>query len=246
MQLPPAVAEAIGVSRTYRSGDVVVHAVRDVSLSVAAGEFVAVMGPSGSGKSTLMNLLSGLDDPTSGRVVLDGHGLDGLSDDAATSLRHARMGFVFQSFNLLSALTVAENIDLPATLGERPLPIDPARRAALLDRLALAGLVDRRPGELSGGQQQRVAIARALVHRPAVVFADEPTGNLDVETGRAVLDLLAETARESGAGIVMVTLDPVAASVADRVVFLRNGALVQTRPRSSAAEIARVLVETVR
>ncbi|MBT2502412.1 ABC transporter ATP-binding protein [Curtobacterium sp. ISL-83] len=242
----PAVAEALGVSRTFTSGESTVRAVRDVTLTVARGEFVAVMGPSGSGKSTLMNLLSGLDEPDAGHVTLDGVRITGSSDDEITRIRHSRMGFVFQAFNLLGSLTVEENVDLPATLGDTPLAVDPAFRAQLLRRLGITDLLQRKPGALSGGQQQRVAIARALVHRPAVVFADEPTGNLDVETGRAVLHILAEAAHDGGAGVVMVTHDPTAASAADRVVFLRNGSVVQELPRASAAAIAQTLVETVR
>ena len=215
---------ASDLSRTYGEGDTAVHALRSVSVAFPAGQFTAIMGPSGSGKSTLMHLLAGLDQPTSGSVVVDGQELAGLDDSGLTRLRRDRLGFVFQAFNLLPVLTAEENIRLPLTLaGRRP-------DAAWLDRLVDAvGLRDRlahRPAELSGGQQQRVALARALVHRPAVVFADEPTGNLDSRASEEVLALLRQAVDAFGQTVVMVTHDPQAASVADRIVVLRDGAVV--------------------
>ena len=215
---------ASDLSRTYGEGDTAVHALRSVSVAFPAGQFTAIMGPSGSGKSTLMHLLAGLDQPTSGSVVVDGQELAGLDDSGLTRLRRDRLGFVFQAFNLLPVLTAEENIRLPLTLaGRRP-------DAAWLDRLVDAvGLRDRlahRPAELSGGQQQRVALARALVHRPAVVFADEPTGNLDSRASEEVLALLRQAVDAFAQTVVMVTHDPQAASVADRIVVLRDGAVV--------------------
>ena len=215
---------ASDLSRTYGEGDTAVHALRSVSVAFPAGQFTAIMGPSGSGKSTLMHLLAGLDRPTSGSVVVDGQELAGLDDSGLTRLRRDRLGFVFQAFNLLPVLTAEENILLPLTLaGRRP-------DAAWLDRLVDAvGLRDRlahRPAELSGGQQQRVALARALVHRPAVVFADEPTGNLDSRASEEVLTLLRQAVDAFGQTVVMVTHDAQAASVADRIVVLRDGAVV--------------------
>src|ERR671933_826463 len=204
-----------GLARTYGEGDTAVHALREVSVAFPAGEFAAIMGPSGSGKSTLMPLLAGLDRPTSGSVVVDGQELAGLDDKGLTRLRRDRLGFVFQAFNLVPVLTAEENILLPLTLaGRKP-------DAAWFDQLiASVGLGDRlshRPSELSGGQQQRVAVARALVHRPAVVFADEPTGNLDTNSSEEVLGLLRRAVDELGETVIMVTHDAQAASVADRI-----------------------------
>ena len=226
---------ASDLSRTYGEGDTAVHALRSVSVAFPAGQFTAIMGPSGSGKSTLMHLLAGLDQPTSGSVVVDGQELAGLDDSGLTRLRRDRLGFVFQAFNLLPVLTAEENIRLPLTLaGRRP-------DAAWLDRLVDAvGLRDRlahRPSELSGGQQQRVALARALVHRPAVVFADEPTGNLDSRASEEVLALLRQAVDAFGQTVVMVTHDPQAASVADRIVVLRDGAVVHDGAAATTEDV---------
>ncbi len=220
---PPA-ARAERLVKTYGSGDTVVTALDDVSVSFAAGGFTAIMGPSGSGKSTLMHVLAGLDTATSGEVHIGDTALSGLKDKRLTALRRDRVGFVFQQFNLLPTLTALENITLPLDIaGRRP---DPAWLQEVVDAVGLRDRLGHRPTELSGGQQQRVACARALVSRPAVVFADEPTGNLDSRAGAEVLSLLRRSVRELGQTVVMVTHDPVAASYADRVVFLADGRLV--------------------
>jgi len=209
------------VSRTYGAGDSLVTALDDLSLSFAAGTFTAVMGPSGSGKSTLLQCAAGLDRPTAGSVLLGDTDLASLSETTLTLLRRKRIGFVFQSFNLIASLTAEQNVALPLRLaGRRP------GRAEVRDVLARVGLADRarhRPGEMSGGQQQRVAIARALITRPEVVFGDEPTGALDSTSSRVVLRMLRELVDDHGQTIIMVTHDPVAASYADRVVFLADG-----------------------
>ncbi|GAA4993290.1 ABC transporter ATP-binding protein [Streptomyces siamensis] len=213
-----------------------VAALDGVDLDFAAGTFTAVMGPSGSGKSTLLQCAAGLDRPTSGTVAVDGIGLAGLSERRLTLLRRERIGFVFQSFNLLPSLTAAQNVALPLRLAGRRPP-----RTAVREALARVGLADRaghRPSELSGGQQQRVALARALVTRPAVLFGDEPTGALDTVTSRGVLALLRELVDREGRTTVMVTHDPVAASYADRVVFLVDGRVSGELRSPSADEVA--------
>jgi putative ABC transport system ATP-binding protein len=224
----PPILEARDVARSYRMGGVDVVAVRGVSLAVEAGEFVAVMGPSGSGKSTLLHLLGGLDRPTSGEVVLDGAVVSQLGDDEATKLRRAKTGFVFQFFNLVPILSVQENVALPFIVaGRNPGGRDEA--AAIGDVLAavdLAGKERHRPDELSAGEQQRVALARALVHRPALLLADEPTGNLDFATGTEILDMLWRLCAERGQTVVLVTHDAKAAAYADRVLVLRDGAIL--------------------
>jgi putative ABC transport system ATP-binding protein len=208
---------------------------RGVSLAVKPGELVAVMGPSGSGKSTLMHLLAALDTPTGGTVTIAGEDVGSLSDREVTLLRREHIGFVFQFFNLLPMLTAEENIALPLSIaGEKP---DPVFFEQLLDRVGLKDRRSHRPAELSGGQQQRVAIARALVSQPSVVFADEPTGNLDSKTGGEILELLRASARELNQTMVMVTHDPSAAAIADRVLFLADGVIVEELPRSAAPEI---------
>ncbi|MFE5716317.1 ABC transporter ATP-binding protein [Streptomyces sp. NPDC056501] len=220
-----------GLARHHRD----VRALDGVDLDFAAGTFTAVMGPSGSGKSTLLQCAAGLDRPTSGSVEVGGTALEGLSERRLTLLRRDRIGFVFQSFNLLPSLTAAQNVALPLRLaGRRPSRTE-VREA--LARVGLAGRERRRPGELSGGQQQRVAIARALITRPAVLFGDEPTGALDSTTSREVLAMLRRLVDEDGQTIVMVTHDPVAAARADRVVFLVDGRL--------AGELAAPTVESV-
>jgi putative ABC transport system ATP-binding protein len=210
--------------RVYGEGETAVQALRGVSVAFSAGQFAAIMGPSGSGKSTLMHLLAGLDRPTSGSVVVEGSELANLDDRALTRLRRDRLGFVFQAFNLVPVLTAEENIRLPLTLaGKKP---DREWLTKLIDAVGLGDRLDHRPAELSGGQQQRVAVARALVHRPAVVFADEPTGNLDSRSSDEVLALLRQAADEFGQTVIMVTHDAHAASVADRIVVLSDGRVV--------------------
>jgi len=227
--LPPASQAPVRVaarelSRRYGAGDTAVDALRGVSVSVSEGELTAIMGPSGSGKSTLMHLLAGLDRPTAGEVWIDGTALGTLGDTGLTKLRRRHVGFVFQFFNLLPMLTAEENILLPLTIaGERP---DPAWCRELIAQVGLADRLHHRPAELSGGQQQRVAIARALVSKPTVVFADEPTGNLDSTTGAEILALLRESVTNLGQTTVMVTHDPHAAAIADRTLHLADGRVV--------------------
>jgi putative ABC transport system ATP-binding protein len=212
-------AENLG--KVYGTGSARGTALDDVSLTIAEGSFTAVMGPSGSGKSTLLHCLAGLDRPTSGRIRLGGTDLTGLSDDELTRLRRDRIGFVFQSFNLLPALTAVDNITLPARIAGRTP--DPQLMARLVDSLGLADRLRHRPSELSGGQQQRVAVARALLGRPDAVFADEPTGNLDSRNSAELLGMLRHAAAGLGQSVVMVTHDPKAAAYAERVVFLADG-----------------------
>ena len=210
--------------RVYGEGETAVHALRGVTLSFPSGQFAAIMGPSGSGKSTLMHLLAGLDRPTAGSVVVDGSELANLDDKALTRLRRDRLGFVFQAFNLVPVLTAEENILLPLTLaGKKP---DREWLDRLIAAVGLGDRLDHRPSELSGGQQQRVAVARALIHRPAVVFADEPTGNLDSNSSDEVLALLRQAVDDFGQTVIMVTHDAHAASVADRIVVLSDGRVV--------------------
>ncbi|MGN6446124.1 ABC transporter ATP-binding protein [Amnibacterium sp.] len=245
----PAVARVHQVAKHYGSGDATVHALRGVDLAVRRGEFVAIMGPSGSGKSTLMHLLAGLDSPSAGEIWLGDREIAGLDDTALTLLRRERIGFVFQAFNLVPTLDVIGNVMLPFELrGARPSREERAFVGRLLDDLGLADRLGHRPRELSGGQQQRVAIARALASRPQLVVADEPTGNLDSRTGREVLAILAGAAATHGQAIAMVTHDPVAASYADRVVFLADGRIVAEEGRMDAERIARFMLslETAR
>ena len=215
---------ATTLTRTYGEGGSAVHALRGVSLEIAAGEFTAVMGPSGSGKSTLMHLLAGLDTPDAGAVHIAGEDITRMSDRELTRLRRKHIGFIFQSFNLLPTLSAEENVTLPlAIAGRKPSPdvVD-----ALLERMGLAERRDHKPSQLSGGQQQRVAIARALIATPTVLFADEPTGNLDSTAGADVLALLRSAVDEDGQTTVMVTHDARAAATADRVLFLADGRVV--------------------
>jgi putative ABC transport system ATP-binding protein len=222
-QIPPAVS-ARDIVRRYGEGENAVDAVRGVSLDVPTGQFTAVMGPSGSGKSTLMHILAGLDRPTEGTVEIAGREITAMGDKELTLLRRSHIGFVFQAFNLVPTLTAEENIVLPLAIAGRK----PARGwvDAVIERVGLDGRRDHRPAELSGGQQQRVAVARALVSEPAVLFADEPTGNLDSHSGAQVLELLSEAAGEYGQTIVMVTHDMRAAASADRSIHLADGHLV--------------------
>ncbi|GAB3798568.1 ABC transporter ATP-binding protein [Micromonospora zhanjiangensis] len=231
------------VRRTYGRGDRTVTALDGVTVDFPVGTFTAVMGPSGSGKSTLLQCAAGLDRPTSGRVAVGGIELTGLSETRLTLLRRDRIGFVFQSFNLMPSLTAAQNVALPMRLARRR----PDR--SLIDRaLADVGLADRaehRPGQLSGGQQQRVAIARALATRPAVLFADEPTGALDTATGHDVLRILRDLVDQRRQTIVMVTHDPVAASFADRVLFLADGRLTSELTAPTAESVAAHMARAV-
>jgi putative ABC transport system ATP-binding protein len=224
------------VSKTYGSGKRGVAALSELSISLRRGTYTAVMGPSGSGKSTLLHCAAGLDAPTSGRVWLGGQELSGLTELQRTELRRDRVGFVFQAYNLLAALTIEQNITLPLRLAGKPVDRDLLRQ--VVAAVGLAEQLDRRPSQLSGGQQQRVAIARALVTRPEVVFADEPTGALDTRTGRQVLQLLRDVVDEVGQTVLMVTHDPVAASFADSVVFLADGKLAGELARPSAEQVA--------
>nr|WP_240674846.1 ABC transporter ATP-binding protein [Cellulomonas endophytica] len=232
-------ASARALVKDYGSGPTAVRALAGVDVDLRRGELTAVMGPSGSGKSTLMHCLAGLDRPTSGRVVVDGEEVSALSERGLTRLRRTRLGFVFQAFNLIPTLTARENITLPLDIARRPVDRD------LLDEVVAAvGLADRldhRPSELSGGQQQRVACARALVTRPAVVFADEPTGNLDSRSSGEVLGFLRRSVDTLGQSVVMVTHDPRAASYAHRVVFLADGALVAELHDPTSASVLDVL-----
>jgi putative ABC transport system ATP-binding protein len=218
-------ARAVGVWKVYGAGAAEVVALRDVNVEIAAHRFTAIMGPSGSGKSTLMHCLAGLDAVTRGEVWIGKTRLTGLSDAGLTRLRRRQIGFVFQQFNLLPTLTAEENILLPlAIAGRKP---DPAWVRTVVDAVELAPRLRHRPAELSGGQQQRVACARALITRPEVIFADEPTGNLDSRSGTEILGFLRESVRRYGQTIVMVTHDPNAAAYADRVVFLLDGRIVR-------------------
>jgi len=222
--------------RVFGRGEGAVRALDGVTLSLDRGSFTAIMGPSGSGKSTLLQLAAGLDRPTSGGVRLGDQALDGLSENALARLRRERIGFVFQSFNLLGALTAEQNVSLPSRLAGRRVP-----RATIRAALEGVGLGDRfkhRPAQLSGGQQQRVAIARALVGQPDVIFADEPTGALDTRAGRGVLALLRRTVDEGARTLVMVTHDPSAAAWADRVVFMSDGRLAGTLDAPTAEQVA--------
>jgi len=232
----PMAARVVDAAKVYGTGDAEVRALDGVTAGFPAGRFTAIMGPSGSGKSTLMHCAAGLDTLTSGTAYIGGTALGELNDRQLTLLRRERIGFVFQSFNLVPTLTVAENITLPIDLaGRRP---DTAWVDALIDVVGLGERLLHRPSELSGGQQQRVAVARALAGRPDVVFADEPTGNLDSRSGGEVLDLLGRAVREMGRTVVMVTHDPGAAAHADEVVFLADGRLVD---RMAAPTAERVL-----
>ncbi len=233
------VVHARDLTRIYGEGETAVRALQGVSLDIPKGDLTAIMGPSGSGKSTLMHILAGLDKPTAGEVSIAGTAITRLGDSDLTKLRREHIGFVFQFFNLLPMLTAEENVLLPLTIaGEKP---DPEFFETLLNDVGLADRRKHRPSELSGGQQQRVAIARALVSRPTVVFADEPTGNLDSKTGSEILDLLRHSVEEYGQTTVMVTHEPRAAAIADRVLFLADGKIVMELPRSTQPEILAAL-----
>jgi putative ABC transport system ATP-binding protein len=230
-----AVLSASSISRRYGEGDTAVMALRDVSVDMERGRLTAVMGPSGSGKSTLMHILAGLDKPTEGSVTVEGTDITRLGDDELTRLRRDHIGFVFQFFNLLPMLDARENMLLPlAIAGRRP---DPEWLETVIDDTGLRDRLDHRPSELSGGQQQRVAIARALLSKPTVLFADEPTGNLDSNSGSEILQLLRRSVDTVGQTVVMVTHDSRAAGIADRILFLSDGRIVKDMPRSREDEI---------
>jgi putative ABC transport system ATP-binding protein len=237
----PAAVSATEVTRRYGRDDSAVDALAGVSIDVPVGQFTAVMGPSGSGKSTLMHILAGLDQPTEGSVSIGGREINGLNDKQLTLLRRSEIGFVFQLFNLLPMLTAEENIVLPLSIAG--VKRDRAWVEELLETVGIADRRSHRPSELSGGQQQRVSIARALVTEPTVLFADEPTGNLDSNTSRDVLELLRNSVDDLGQTIVMVTHDPQAAAQADRILFLADGLIVKEIPASTAAEVLEAMQE---
>ena len=236
-----AVVVARDLTRTFGAGDTAVQALRGVSVDIEAGKLTAVMGPSGSGKSTLMHILAGLDKPTSGTVQVAGTEITTLGDTDLTKLRREHIGFIFQFFNLLPMLDARENILLPLTIaGAKP---EPEWIETLVGQVGLKDRLTHRPAELSGGQQQRVAIARALVSRPTVVFADEPTGNLDSSTGGEILELLRKSVETYGQTTVMVTHDARAAAMADHILLLDDGLIVREMPRSDAHEILMAIEE---
>jgi putative ABC transport system ATP-binding protein len=239
-----AVVSARDVTRRYGEGETAVDALRGVSLDIVKGQLTAVMGPSGSGKSTLMHILAGLDRPTSGSVSIDGTDITDMGDQELTLLRRNHIGFIFQFFNLLPMLTAEENVTLPLDLAGGKVD-----KAWIEEVIAKVGLGDRRshrPSELSGGQQQRVAIARSLVNRPTVLFADEPTGNLDSNTGEEILRLLRDSVDSYGQTTLMVTHEARASAMADRILFLADGLIVKDLGRASAAEVLAAMNELVR
>jgi putative ABC transport system ATP-binding protein len=236
-----AVVVGNDVARRFGEGDTAVDALRGVSLEVRRGQLTTVMGPSGSGKSTLMHILAGLDRPTAGSVTIDGTEITTLDDTDLTKLRREHIGFIFQFFNLLPMLSAEENITLPLTIAGEKVDKD-----WLEELLTSVGLQDRRkhrPSELSGGQQQRVAIARALISKPTVVFADEPTGNLDSKTGGEILELMRQAVQDGGQTTVMVTHDARSASIADRILFLADGSIVRELPRSDPSDVVKAMEE---
>ena len=236
----PTAIEAIDLVKDYGIGDTAVHALRGVNVRFEKGRFTAIMGPSGSGKSTLMHTLAGLDSATSGRIVFDGADITRMDDDQLTLLRRHRIGFIFQSFNLLPMFTAEQNIVMPLTLaGEKP---DRAWFDMLVDTLGLRARLDHRPNEMSGGQQQRVAIARALISKPSLVFADEPTGNLDSVSSAEVLSFLKRSVRELNQTIIMVTHDAVAASYADRAIVFADGRIVADEDAPTADRMNALLM----
>jgi putative ABC transport system ATP-binding protein len=240
MNLPgPLLVSAADIVRVYGEGEASVRALDGVTVGFPKSRFTAIMGPSGSGKSTLMHILAGLDRPTSGSVVLDDVEITKLDDKRLTELRRERVGFVFQSFNLLPVLDARENIVLPLSIaGKRP---DPEWLDKLIETVGLGDRLTHRPSELSGGQQQRVAVARALASKPAVVFADEPTGNLDSKSSEEVLRMLRQSVDDLGQTVVMVTHDPEAASHADRLIVLRDGQIVHDAQAGTAEDVIELM-----
>ncbi len=232
---------AVDLCRTYGEGDTAVNALCGVSLDVPTGRLTAIMGPSGSGKSTLMHILAGLDKPTSGSVEVGGQEITTLDDTALTKLRRKHVGFIFQFFNLLPMLTARENIVLPLEIAGQK--VDPDWFNEVVTKVRLSKRLTHRPAQLSGGQQQRVAIARALISRPTVLFADEPTGNLDSRTGGEILELLHDSVETLGQTIVMVTHDARVAKIAGRVLFLGDGAIVKELPETTPEEIQKAIQE---
>jgi len=241
MTADTAVVTAHDVSRRYGEGETAVDALRGVSLAIDSGRLTAVMGPSGSGKSTLMHILAGLDKPTSGTVAIAGQEITTMNDNELTHLRRKHIGFVFQFYNLLPMLTAEENVKLPLSVaGEKA---DDAWFKELIAKVGLTDRLDHRPAELSGGQQQRVAVARSLVSRPTVVFADEPTGNLDSKSSAEILALLKDATEAYGQTIVMVTHDPRAAAIADRILYIADGRIVLDQHGATEAEILTTMNE---
>jgi putative ABC transport system ATP-binding protein len=235
------VVAANDITRIYGEGDTVVHALRGVSVQIPRGQFTAVMGPSGSGKSTLMHILAGLDRPTSGTVSIEGEEITTMGDQDLTLLRRRHIGFIFQFFNLLPMLTAEENIVLPLRIAGGDLSKEWVDQ--VISKVGLSDRRTHRPAQLSGGQQQRVAIARGLVTRPTVMFADEPTGNLDSTTGEEILNLLREAVESYGQTTVMVTHDARASAMADRILFLADGLIVRDQPRASAQDVLAAMAE---
>jgi putative ABC transport system ATP-binding protein len=233
---PELIVRTEELTKVYGQDDVAVTALDGINLGIEPGQFVAVMGPSGSGKSTLLHLLGGLDRPTAGRVIIDGHDLARLNDDELSELRRRRIGFIFQFYNLLPILSASDNVALPLILDGAKQSEARARAEEWLERVGLAERLDHRPDQLSGGQQQRVAIARALVAEPALILADEPTGNLDTRAGDEIAALLRRICEEWGRTILMVTHDPRISAYADRIVFLKDGRKVDDTPLSAGGQ----------
>jgi putative ABC transport system ATP-binding protein len=224
----PPIIEASHLGKTYRSGKLEVPALRDVTFAVEPGEFVSIVGPSGSGKSTLFYVLGGLTSPTTGTLTIRGHDFSRLSDSERTRLRRAHIGFVFQRFNLLPTISAEDNIELAHEIADTRKPLDRVLLDHLAELLKIKGRLQHRPNELSGGEQQRVALARALITKPAIVLADEPTGNLDTQNSDAVLEMLRTSSRELGQTVLMITHNPEAATIADRILHMRDGQIVKT------------------
>ena len=233
----PPIIQARSLGKTYRSGKLEVPALRNVSFSVDPGEFVAIVGPSGSGKSTLFHILGGLTQATSGSVIIDGTDLAPLSDSDRTRLRRAKIGFVFQRFNLLPTLSAMGNIEIAHEISGVKTPLDRPLLDRLTRLLSIDGRLDHRPNELSGGEQQRVAIARALITRPSIVLADEPTGNLDTKNSDAVLAMLRQSSRELSQTVLMITHNPEAAGIADRILHMRDGEITHIESPSHALPV---------
>ncbi len=230
------VIEVEEITKVYTMGTVEVHALRGVSMRVATGEMLAIMGPSGSGKSTLMNILGCLDQPTGGRYLLDGEDVSTLDDDALALIRNRKVGFVFQSFNLLPRMSALENVELPLIYAGLPSRERHRRAKAMLEAVGLGDRLHHLPNELSGGQQQRVAIARALINHPSIILADEPTGNLDSRSGREVMGILQRLNREQGITVILVTHDPRIAGYADRILHIFDGLIVRDESVAEPSE----------